>query len=145
MLKARTAKAQWNGNLASGKGTIALGSGAYEGQYSFQSRFESGTGTNPEELIAGAHAGCFSMAFAHALASAGYTPTRISTSAAVHLAQTAGGFEIPLIELATEGEVPGIDEATFRQQAEAAKAGCPVSKALAGPEIKLTSIKLVGG
>ncbi len=138
----RTSKAEWKGTLKDGGGTVALGSGAYAGQYSFASRFESGTGTNPEELIAAAHAGCFSMAFSLILGTAGFTPTRIATQAKVHLEKTADGFSIPRIELITEGEVPGIDEATFRQHAETAKTNCPVSKALKSVEITLDA-KLV--
>ena len=90
----RTSKAQWNGSLKDGKGTVSLGSGAYDGQYSFSSRFESGTGTNPEELVAAAHAGCFSMALSAGLGKAGITPTRISTDAKVHLEKVGEGFGI---------------------------------------------------
>jgi osmotically inducible protein OsmC len=133
----RSAKAQWEGNLPEGRGTIAFGSGAFEGQYSFSSRFEEGKGTNPEELIAAAHAGCFSMAFSNQLAKAGFTPKRVSTTANVHLVKGEAGFSIPLIELLTEGAVPGIDDAKFQELADAAKKGCPVSKVLAGAEIKL--------
>ena len=135
----RASYAQWKGPLNKGTGTMKLGSGAYEGAYSFPSRFESGKGTNPEELIAAAHAGCFSMAFSMLLGNAGFTPTRIDTTAKVHLDAVEGGFAITRIELETEGEVPGIDEATFQEQAKAAKAGCPVSQALAGPEITLVA------
>lgn len=138
----RTSKAQWNGSLKDGKGTVALGSGAYEGQYSFSSRFESGVGTNPEELIAAAHAGCFSMAFSAQLGKAGFTPTRISTDAKIHLEKVGEGFSITKIDLVTEGEVPGIDEAQFQEIADGAKKGCPVSRALSAVEITL-SAKLV--
>ena len=117
---------------------MALASGAYEGRYSFTSRFEEGTGTNPEELIAAAHAGCYSMAFANMLSQAGYTPNAINTTAKVHLNKTDAGFTITRIDLVTRGDVPGIDEAEFTKHAEAAKAGCPVSRALAAvPEITL--------
>jgi osmotically inducible protein OsmC len=133
----RTSEAAWEGNLAQGKGTVKLGSGAFEGRYSFASRFEQGTGTNPEELIAAAHAGCFSMAFAHGLAQAGHTPKRIHTTAKVHLEKTADGFKIPKIELETDADVPGIDDAALKQQGEQAKKNCPVSKVLAGAEITL--------
>ncbi len=119
------------------EGTVKFGSGAYEGPYSFKSRFASGTGTNPEELIAAAHAGCFSMALSAALTGAGHPPTRIHTTAAVKLEQAGSSFTITEIELETEGEVPGIDEATFLKTAEEAKKTCPVSKALAGPHITL--------
>src|SRR3984885_15184545 len=109
----RNADATWNGDLKEGKGSIKLGSGAYEGQYSFSSRFESGTGTNPEELIAAAHAGCFSMAFSAGLGKGGFTPTRIHTTATVHLEKAGEGFNITKIDLNTEGEGPGIDAGTF--------------------------------
>ena len=138
----RTSKAQWNGSLKDGKGTVSLGSGAYDGQYSFSSRFESGTGTNPEELIAAAHAGCFSMALSAQLGKAGFTPTRISSDAKVHLEKVGEGFSITKIELVTQGVVPGIDEATFLEHAEGAKKGCPVSRALGAVEITLDA-KLV--
>lgn len=118
---------------------MKLGTGAYQGAYSFQSRFESGSGTNPEELIAAAHAGCFSMALSHALAQTGHPPKRISTTAKVHLEKAGDGFAIPRIDLVTKADVPGLDEAAFRQHAEQAKANCPVSKLLAGAEIRLTS------
>jgi lipoyl-dependent peroxiredoxin len=135
----RSAKAQWEGNLPEGKGSMAFGSGAFEGQYSFSSRFEEGKGTNPEELIAAAHAGCFSMAFSNQLAKAGFTPTRVATTAKVHLVKGDAGFGITTIELETEGQVPGIDNAKFQELANAAKVGCPVSKLLTGAEIKLNA------
>src|SRR5579872_6575997 len=136
-MAARTSEAEWKGDLIHGKGTMKLGSGAYEGQYSFSSRFESGVGTNPEELIAAAHAGCFSMALSAGLGKAGHTPTRIHTSATVHLEKVGEGFGITRIELDTLGEVPGIDAATFQKFADDAKKGCPVSKVLAAAEITL--------
>ena len=105
-------------------------------------RFEEGAGTNPEELIAAAHAGCFSMAFSNGLAKAGFTPTRVDTTANVTLEKTDAGFGITKIQLTTEAEVPGIDQAAFDEQAQAAKAGCPVSKALAAVDITLDA-KLV--
>lgn len=138
----RTAEAVWEGNLQGGKGTMKLGSGAYEGQYSFSSRFEEGTGTNPEELIGAAHAGCFSMALAAGLAGAGFTPERVHTTAKVHINRADKGFKITSIELETEAKVPDIDEQTFQEKAEATKTTCPVSQALAATEIKLTA-KLV--
>jgi lipoyl-dependent peroxiredoxin len=141
-MAARTSEAEWKGSLREGKGTVKLGSGAYEGQYSFSSRFENGTGTNPEELIAAAHAGCFSMALSAGLGKGGHTPTSIHTTATVHLEKVGEGFGITRIELNTEGQVPGIDEATFEKFAEDAKKGCPVSKVLAGAEISLKA-KLV--
>ncbi len=136
-MPARTATARWEGGLRQGKGTMRLGSGAFEGQYSFSSRFEEGTGTNPEELIGAAHAGCFSMALTAGLERAGHTPSSIETSARVHLERADSGFRISRIELDTTAAVPGIDDAAFQEQAEAAKANCPVSKALAGVDIQL--------
>lgn len=135
----RTASAVWEGTLREGNGRVKLGSGAFEGQYSFGSRFEEGTGTNPEELIGAAHAGCFSMALAAGLTKAGHKPTRISTDANVSLEKVGEGFKITTIELTTEGEVSGIDEATFLEFAETAKKNCPVSQALAGTEITLNA------
>jgi osmotically inducible protein OsmC len=133
----RRSEAEWKGTLREGGGHMKLGSGAYEGAYSFPSRFESGQGTNPEELIAAAHAGCFSMALSAGLSKAGFTPERIHTTASVHLEQQGGGFAITRIELETEASIPNIDDATFQQQADGAKANCPVSKALAGTQISL--------
>ena len=140
----RTASAVWEGTIKEGKGKVRLGSGAFEGQYSFASRFEEGMGTNPEELIGAAHAGCFSMALSGGLTRAGFTPTRISTTASVSLGKVGEGFKITTIELNTEGEVPGIDEKTFLEHAETAKKNCPVSQALAGVDIKLNA-KFVNG
>ena len=139
----RNARAMWEGDLKSGKGSMKLGSGAYEGQYSFASRFENGTGTNPEELIAAAHAGCFTMAFSNGLSQAGHVPTKVETTAKVHLEKSDAGFGIPRIDLVTEAVVPGLDEAKFQELAEAAKKNCPVSKLLAAAEITLDA-KLVG-
>ena len=135
----RTAKAEWNGTLQEGNGTMALGSGAFTGPYSFASRFEEGKGTNPEELIAAAHAGCFSMAFSAALGKNGFTPQQVKTTATVQLLKGAEGFSITSIQLDSEARVPGIDEAKFQEIAEGAKKGCPVSKALAATEIKLVA------
>jgi osmotically inducible protein OsmC len=124
----RTAEAEWQGNLREGKGTMKLPSGAYTGPYTFASRFEEGQGSNPEELIAAAHAGCFSMAFSNGLAQAGFTPTSVRTTAKVTV---VAGQGITKIELDTQGQVPGIDDAKFQELAEVAKQNCPVSKALA--------------
>ncbi len=136
----RTADARWNGDLRTGSGKMRLGSGAFEGAYSFASRFEQGQGTNPEELVAAAHAGCFSMAAASGLSKAGFKPESIATKATVHLDSVSGGFKITRIDLDMEADVPGIDEAKFLEVAEAAKKGCPLSQALAAvPEIKLTA------
>jgi osmotically inducible protein OsmC len=133
----RKASAVWEGNLLQGKGTMKLGSGAFEGAYSFTSRFKDGAGTNPEELIGAAHAGCFSMALSNILAEAGHTPTSVATDAAVSMDKVEGGFAIQRIHLKTVAVVPGIDEATFMEKAHAAKEGCPVSQALASVEITL--------
>ena len=127
----RTASAVWNGSLTEGNGTMRMASGAYEGPYSFQSRFEEGDGTNPEELIAAAHAGCFSMALSAELGKAGVTPESVETEATVHLDEVEGGFAIKRIDLQTRVTAPGTDDSTFREAAEAAKKGCPVSLALA--------------
>ena len=133
----RSGRAVWSGGLKGGKGTMRLGSGAYEGAYSFSSRFEEGAGTNPEELIAAAHAGCFSMALSAALERAGFAPSRVATTAKAHLEMRDGGPAISRIELDCEAQVPGIDAAKFQEIANGAKTGCPVSKALAGVAIVL--------
>src|SRR5918999_6138258 len=133
----RNGSARWSGDLAGGSGTVTIGDGAWTGSYSYASRFEEGPGTNPEELIAAAHAGCFSMALSFMLEQAGYTPERIQTAARVFLERVGEGFKITAINLETEARVPGIDEKTFLDKAEAAKNGCPVSQALAGVEINL--------
>ena len=135
----RNGSAVWEGTVKEGKGTVKLGSGAFEGPYSYSSRFEDGKGTNPEELIGAAHAGCFSMALSGALTRAGFPPNRIETTAKVHLGPVEGGFAIGLIELETTANVPGIDDKAFQEQAEGAKKNCPVSKALAATEIKLNA------
>ncbi|MGI5212688.1 OsmC family protein [Plantactinospora sp. CA-290183] len=136
----RTASAIWQGNLTDGSGTISTGKGGLQGNYSFKSRFEEGEGTNPEELIAAAHAGCFSMAFSKALADAGYTSTSVDTTAKVHLDKTDAGPTVTRIDLETVGNVPGIDEAEFGKLAEGAKANCPISRLLSpGAEISLTT------
>ena len=134
-----TGSAVWEGELKGGKGSMKLGSGSYEGPYSFASRFETGKGTNPEELIGAAHAGCFSMAFSAGLGKFGFHPKRVSTTAKVSLENVSGAFQITTIELTMEADVPGIDEKTFQEQAESAKKNCPVSKALAGVNIKLNA------
>jgi lipoyl-dependent peroxiredoxin len=126
----RKAEARWDGSLETGQGTMRMASGAYEGPYSFQSRFEEGDGTNPEELIAAAHAGCFSMAFSGELGRAGHDPESVETNATVHLEKSDEGFTITRIELDTRARVPGINDSDFQRIAEAAKAGCPVSRAL---------------
>lgn len=135
----RSAEAIWEGNLQQGHGTMKVGSGAFEGAYTFKTRFEEEPGTNPEELIGAAHAGCFSMFLSAVLSGAGHVPTRVHTTAKVHLGRVDNAPTITKIELNTEAEVPGLDEATFLEHAEASKKGCPVSKALAGPEIVLNA------
>jgi len=139
----RNASAVWEGNLRDGKGTMKLGSGAFEGAYSFASRFADGNGTNPEELIGAAHAGCFSMAFANMLSEAGHTPNRVATTAKITIEKVGEGFKITKSELTTEADVPGIDAGKFEELAEKAKTGCPVSQALAGTNITLNA-KLTG-
>jgi lipoyl-dependent peroxiredoxin len=126
----RTANARWDGSLQEGRGTMRMASGAYEGPYSFQSRFEEGDGTNPEELIAAAHAGCFSMALSAELGRAGHEAESVETTATVHLDKLDEGFGITRIELDTRARVPGVDEDEFQRIAEGAKQGCPVSQAL---------------
>jgi osmotically inducible protein OsmC len=133
----RKANAVWDGDLMKGKGTMALGSGAFEGKYSVGSRFEADPGTNPEELIGAAHAGCFSMAFAAGLGKAGFSPQSIKTEAKVHIDKVGDGWTITKIELSTVADIPGIDNDAFQKHANEAKEGCPVSRALAGPEIVL--------
>ena len=128
---ARQAEAEWKGDLKGGGGRVKLGSGAYEGSYSFATRFENGTGANPEELLGAAHAGCYSMALANSLATAGFTPTSVRTTAAVHLGKDDKGFLINLIELTVDAVVPKIDNATFQQHAEKTRVGCIIARALA--------------
>jgi osmotically inducible protein OsmC len=132
----RSSEAEWNGNLARGSGRLTLGSGAFEGSYSFASRFESGDGTNPEELIAAAHAGCFSMALALALSQDGHEPESVKTTAEVTL-DTSGDATITRSDLSTEVRVDGLDDEEFQRYAEEAKKGCAVSRALGALEIGL--------
>jgi|SRR5918994_602287 osmotically inducible protein OsmC len=131
------AEAAWHGTFADGEGTMRLGSGAFEGAYSYRSRMEEGPGTNPEELLGAAHAGCFSMSLARRLSADGYPPERIHTEARVHFGRAGEGYAISRIDLRTEAEVPGVDEELFLEKAEAAKRDCAVSKALAGVEVGL--------
>lgn len=140
----RKAEARWEGDLRGGRGTIKLGSGAFEGNYSFGTRFEGAPGTNPEELLGAAHAGCFSMALSLFLDNAGHKPASIRTVATVHLDKVGEGFSITGIDLATRGQVPGISAADFTRIAEDAKANCIVSKALSVP-ITLTATLEDGG
>lgn len=137
---AATGHAKWTGDLDSGSGTLDSGTGAVQGEYSAASRFADGEGTNPEELIATAHAACFSMALSLVLGGAGHVPESIETDARAYIRRAGDGFEIHKIELETVGDVPGIDAEEFQGYAEAAKGGCPVSKALAGvSEVTLTA------
>lgn len=133
----RQAEAIWEGNLRDGRGTMKLGSDSFEGSYSYPSRFEEGKGTNPEELLGAAHAGCFSMALSSALGRAGYSPVKVKTEAAVHLEKLEAGFTIVRIDLKTEAKVPNIDEEKFLEIADGAKKNCPISRALAVPTINL--------
>ncbi|MCR4282441.1 MAG: OsmC family peroxiredoxin [Bauldia sp.] len=133
----RTSDAEWHGTLREGRGHMRFGGGAYDGAFTWRSRFSDGGGTNPEELIAAAHAGCFSMALSGDLVKAGFAPNLIRTSAEVHLEQVDGAWTITLIELTCGAEVPGIDKATFDKVAEGTRLGCPVSRALKGVKITL--------
>ena len=140
----RTANARWDGSLQEGQGTMRMASGAYEGPYSFQSRFEEGDGTNPEELIAAAHAGCFSMALSADLGRAGHDAETVETTATVHLDKVEGGFGITRIVLDTRARVPGIEDDEFQRIAAGTKDNCPVSQALAAVETIEVKAELVG-
>lgn len=140
----RTAEARWAGDLKAGRGTIRLGSGSFEAPYSFTSRFEDGTGTNPEELLGAAQAGCFSMALSLALSLAGHVPTSVTTTATVHLGKVGAGFAITGIDLTTRGVVPGIAAEEFARLAEDTKVNCIMSRALASVPMRLDA-KLVQG
>ena len=133
----RNGYAVWEGDLPTGKGQMKLERSAFEGNYSFSSRFENGMGTNPEELIATAHAGCFSMAFANGLAQAGFTPKRIQTNAKVNLEKVGDGYQITTIDLNTQAEIANIEESKFLELAENAKKNCPVSKLVTGAEVQV--------
>ncbi len=142
-MTARNGSAEWHGSVESGSGTVTVGDGVFEGAYSFASRFAEGEGTNPEQLIAAAHAACFTMALSSVLGAAGHAPESLRTNARVQLRNIDGAPTLARIDLDTEGRVPGVDEQQFQRHAEEAKANCPVSRALAGiPEIVL-SAKLV--
>jgi osmotically inducible protein OsmC len=134
----RSGSAVWRGDLQSGDGNLTVGDGVFEGAYSFKSRFEEGEGTNPEELIAAAHAACFAMAFSNILDGEGHTPESVEASARVVLKEVDGAPTLARIELKADGKVPGIDEDEYQRLAEQAKKDCPVSRALgAVPEIQL--------
>jgi osmotically inducible protein OsmC len=136
----RNGSAEWRGNVESGSGTVTVGDGVFEGAYSYESRFGEGEGTNPEQLIAAAHAACFTMALSNILSTAGHTPDSLRTNARVHLRNIDGAPTLARIDLDTEGHVPGVDEQQFGSYADEAKTTCPVSRALAGiPEIVLTT------
>jgi osmotically inducible protein OsmC len=139
----RRAEARWDGTLQDGNGTMRMASGSYEGPYSFQSRFEEGDGTNPEELIAAAHAGCFSMALSGELGRAGHDADSVETAATVHIDKAGDGFAITRVELDTRARVPGIEDDEFQRIAEAAKEGCPVSKALGGVDSIVVKAELM--
>lgn len=135
----RTSRAIWMGNLKEGKGTVELGSGAFKGSYSFRSRFENGSGTNPEELIAAAHAGCFAMALSHLLSESGYTPEKVEAQATISMEAVEGGFKIKSSHLECTARVPGISEEEFLNIAQKAKATCPVSALLSNIDITLSA------
>ncbi len=133
----RTGRARWEGGFLTGQGVVATGSGAVDGQYSFTSRFEDGTGTSPEELLGAAHAGCFTMAFSGHLERAGHPPQRVTTTADVFIEPVEDGYAISRIHLRTEGEVPGCGTEEFQRLAELAKRTCPVSSVLTAAEVTL--------
>ncbi|HSZ42205.1 MAG TPA: OsmC family protein [Trebonia sp.] len=136
----RNGSAEWRGDLQSGAGSVKVGDGVFEGTYSFKSRFEDGQGTNPEQLIAAAHAACFTMALSNILSTAGHTPESVNTTANVTLRFIDNAPTLTRVDLVTEGRVAGVDAAQFQKFAEEAKANCPISRALAGiPEIALTA------
>lgn len=139
-MTARNGSAEWHGDLESGSGTVTVGDDVFEGAYSYGSRFAEGEGTNPEQLIAAAHAACFTMALSNILGAAGHAPESVRTSARVQLRNVDGAPTLTRIDLETEGHVPGVDEQGFQSYADEAKATCPVSRALAAiPEIALTA------
>jgi osmotically inducible protein OsmC len=140
----RTAEARWAGDLKTGRGNIRLGSGAFQGPYSFVSRFEQAPGTNPEELLGAAHAGCYSMALSLALSLAGHPPSSVTTTATVHLEKVGAGFAIAGIDLTTRGVVPGVSAAEFLRMAEETKVNCIISKALAAVPMRLDAQLVTG-
>jgi lipoyl-dependent peroxiredoxin len=136
----RNGSAEWHGDLEGGDGQVTIGDGAFQGSYTYKSRFEEGEGTNPEELVAGAQASCYAMYLSHILALDGHTPESVRANARVHLREVDGAPTIAKVELETTGSVPGVDEAEFQRYADRAKAECPVSRALgAVPEVELTA------
>jgi len=143
-MSVRHATAHWEGGLKSGNGTMKLGSGAFEGPFSFATRFGETPGTNPEELVGAAHAGCFSMAFSANLEGAGFPPTSVDTTAKVHLNTTDAGPTVDVIELECKATVPGIDEAQFQELANKTKQTCPISRLLAAADIRMTATLVAG-
>ena len=135
----RRASAEWKGNLPQGTGTVSSETGAANGQYSFSSRFESGVGTNPEELLGAAHAACYSMFLSNVLAKAGFNPESVRTEASVHLEKGDAGFSVVRIVLDAVARVPGIDPDVFQKHAEDAKANCPISKVVTGAQVQLNA------
>ena len=135
----RKANAAWKGTLKEGNGNMNLPSGSYSGAYSFSSRFENGSGTNPEELVAAAHAGCFSMAFSSGLEKAGFKPINIETEANVHIDKVEGGFEISKIVLNSKVQASGVDQESFEKIANETKEGCPISKLFKGAKIEMNA------
>lgn len=138
----KKSSAKWNGDLKSGNGTMGLGSGAFEGEFTFASRFEDGKGTNPEELIAAAHAGCYSMALSNELHAAGHKSEHVSTKAEVTFGMVDGAPTISKIKLISEAKVPGISNEEFQKFAEATKTACPVSRALKAVPLELEATLL---
>ena len=138
MASPRSGSATWKGDLQGGEGNLTVGDGVFEGAYTFKSRFEEGEGTNPEELIAAAHAACFAMAFSNILAESGHTPNQVEASARVVLKEVDGAPTIAQIDLKADGNVPGISDEDYQRLADQAKKDCPVSRALASvPEVNL--------
>ena len=137
----RRADARWEGDLKKGKGNVKLGSGAFEGPYFFDTRFENAPGTNPEELLGAAHAACFTMALSHALSGAGHVPTKVETTASVHLEKVGEGFSITGIDLRTVGQVPGLSAAEFEKWATDTGANCIVSRALKAVPIRVEATR----
>lgn len=133
----RVANAEWRGTLREGEGTVGFGAGAFEGRYSFGSRFEQGSGTNPEELLGAAHAACFSMALASGLGRAGFDPKRVATQAQVHIEKIEAGWTVTRIDLNTEALVPGMEPGAFQEAAASAKSNCPISRVLGEVEVTL--------
>lgn len=142
-MTARNGSAEWQGDVRSGSGTVTVGDGVFTGPFSYDSRFEEGAGTNPEQLIAAAHAGCFTMALSSVLGAAGHAPESLRTNARIQLRNIDGAPTLTRVNLETEGRVPGVDQQEFERYAEEAKTNCPVSRALAGIAEIVLNAKLV--